>query len=241
MATEEHHTVGGVDSAELKRLTFDTRTELATIIGATEILCEDLSDKPFAIADLEGIRSSAQKIQELITRLEMHTNRAREAAVLDPLTGIANRRAFEARCQTLFETAGADVAMSLVLIDLDKFKNVNDTYGHLVGDEVLKGVVDRCRKAIRESDHLARLAGDEFVLLLPHTPPEEAMRVADRLRHSVVEHPIATGKGPLPVSVSVGVATWRIGDSLQDLVERADRAMYVSKHDGRNRITALAE
>ena len=177
----------------------------------------------------------------MVTRLESHVTEATEAATRDPLTGIWNRRAFETMCREAF-LMEPDAPMSLVLIDLDKFKYVNDTYGHLVGDEVLKGVVARSQSAVRDTDILARLAGDEFVLLLPHTPPDEAFGVAERVRAAVAEPHLETSAGALPVSVSVGVATRHSGDSaINHLIERADRAMYVSKNEGRNRITALAE
>lgn len=232
---------GGVDNEEIRKLTFETRTELDTIIGFADLLAEDLTDKPDILPDLEHIRRSAINIRQMVTRLESHVNEANAAATRDPLTGIWNRRAFEAMCRETFAHE-PDAAMSLVLIDLDKFKSINDTHGHLVGDEVLKGVVARAQSAVRDTDVLARLAGDEFVLLLPRTPPEEAYGVADRVRMSVSDRALRTSAGELPVSVSVGVATRRAGDAaVKDLVERADRAMYVSKNEGRNRITALAE
>ena len=241
MADGSNQRFGAVDTEEIKKLTFETRTELDTIIGFADLLAEDLTDKPDVLPDLHHIRQSAVNIRQMVSSLENHVNKANEAATRDPLTGIWNRRAFEARCRDAFARE-PDAAMSLVLIDLDKFKYVNDTYGHLVGDEVLKAIVQRCQSAVRESDVLARLAGDEFVLLLPHTPPEEAFGVADRVRVAVVKEPLATSAGALPVTVSVGVATRRPGDAaINHLIERADRAMYVSKNEGRNRITSLSE
>ena len=229
---------GAVDTEEIKKLTFETRTELDTIIGFADLLAEDLTDKPDALPDLHHIRQSAVNIRQMVSSLESQLNKANEAATRDPLTGIWNRRAFEARCREAF-ARDPEGPMSLVLIDLDRFKYVNDTYGHLVGDEVLKRVVMRCQQAVRESDVLARLAGDEFVLLLPKTPPEEAYGVADRVRLSVVSEPLRTSAGELAVTVSVGVATRRAGDvAITNLIERADKAMYMSKSEGRNKITS---
>ena len=247
MSTQSHgflKAVRGVGGTELTELTFEARTQLSNILGFVDMVVEDLSDdaaRADSREDLHRIREAALRVEGLIKHLEAQVHAARDEAHRDPLTGIFNRRAFEARCAALFSTAPTD-PVSLVLIDLDRFKFVNDTHGHLVGDDVLKGVVERCRRAVRDSDVLARLAGDEFVLLLPHTPPGEALRVADRLRRGVVETPISTRKGPVPVSVSVGVATRIPGDlQVQDLVERADRAMYLSKSEGRDRVTTLSD
>ncbi len=228
--------------AGLTKLTFEVRTELDNIIGFSNMLAEDLGrEQPWALEDTNKIRTAAERVLQLISRLEQHVDAAKEEASRDPLTGIANRRAFELRCGALVEET-SDTPLSLVLIDLDRFKDVNDTLGHLVGDDVLKGVVERCRRAVRDSDLLARLAGDEFVLLLPSTPEDEAIRVADRVRASVVESPIATRKGAVPITVSLGVATHRSGDgSVGDLVERADKAMYRSKHDGRDKVSTLSD
>lgn len=226
----------------LTELTFEVRTELDNIIGFSDMLTEDLGQNhPWALEDIESIRKSAKKVFQLIARLEQHVDSAKKEASRDPLTGIANRRAFEVRCGALVEERSG-APLSLVLIDLDRFKDVNDTLGHLVGDDVLKGVVERCRRAVRDSDLLARLAGDEFVLLLPSTPEDEAIRVADRVRASVVESPIATRKGAVPITVSLGVATHDgDGGSVGDLIERADKAMYRSKHGGRDKVSTLSD
>ncbi|MBX2797152.1 MAG: diguanylate cyclase [Myxococcales bacterium] len=238
----KHLPVGARAADITADITFKTRTQLDTIIGFTEMLAEELTDHPSARADLDRIRSSAQAVETLITELEDHANRARREAERDPLTGIANRRAFELHCERLFATETEDPT-SLVLIDVDRFKHVNDTYGHLAGDEVLREVVQRSKSAVRDSDILARLAGDEFVLLLPATPIEEALRVADRVRHAIVFTPVSIDTDVhVPVTVSVGVATRHEGDEeVSDLLERADRAMYRSKNDGRNRITSLVD
>lgn len=218
-------------------LTYEARTELDNIIGFSEMLQEDDSQSAEALDDLDQIHQAALRVLELVSRLEAHVNASRAQATLDPLTGIANRRFFEERCRALFEKVPL-VDMSVVLIDLDKFKRVNDSYGHLVGDDVLKAVVGRCRAAVRDSDMVARLAGDEFVVLLPMTPAGEAIRVASRIRDSVAEAPLETRKGALPVTVSVGVANRRADDeSITDVIERADGAMYKSKQQGRDMVS----
>lgn len=218
-------------------LTYEARTQLENIIGFSEMLQEEDGQSDQSIEDLERIRAAAQLVVTLVRRLEDHVSATRAQATLDPLTGIANRRFFEERCETVFARM-PPCDLSVVLIDLDKFKYVNDNYGHLVGDDVLKAVVERCRSAVRDSDMVARLAGDEFVVLLPVTEPGEAIRVATRIRDAVASAPLATRKGPVPVTVSVGVANRRAADgSITDLIERADKAMYRSKQHGRDMVS----
>lgn len=218
-------------------LTYEARTQLENIIGFSEMLQEEDGQSTEAVEDLEQIRSAAQRVVTLVRRLEDHVSATRAQATLDPLTGIANRRYFEERCEQLF-AATPHVHLSIVLIDLDKFKAVNDNYGHLVGDDVLKAVVGRCRGAVRDSDMVARLAGDEFVVLLPTAEPDEAIRVATRIRNSVAESPLSTRKGPVPVTVSVGVANRSTADQgIADVIERADKAMYRSKEHGRDMVS----
>jgi len=218
-------------------LTYEARTQLDNIIGFSEMLQEDDGQSSEARDDLDQIHQAALRVLDLVSRLEAHVNATRAQATLDPLTGIANRRYFEERCRAMFDQ-NPKVELSVVLIDLDKFKRVNDNYGHLVGDDVLKAVVARCRHAVRDADMVARLAGDEFVVLLPATLPDEAIRIAARIRDFVGNAPLETRKGPLPVTVSVGVANRRVDDqSITDVIERADRAMYVSKERGRDMVS----
>jgi len=218
-------------------LTYEARTELDNIIGFSEILQEEDGQSSEARTDLKRIHRAALRVLELVSRLETHVHATRAQATLDPLTGIANRRYFEERCVAVFDQV-PQIHLSVVLIDLDKFKLVNDNYGHLVGDDVLKSVVDRCCNAVRDADLVARLAGDEFVVLLPSTDPDEAIRIAARIRDFVGESPLDTRRGPLPVTVSVGVANRRDDDaSITDVIERADRAMYYSKERGRDMVS----
>ena len=160
-------------------------------------------------------------------------------ARLDPLTGIPNRR-------QLAERAGLEVErarrfgrpLSLLLMDVDHFKRINDNHGHAVGDEVLRVLAALCRAELRQTDLLARMGGEEFVALLPETTAEGAALIAERLRLRVAAHPLLSDPVRIPVTISVGVAGWEPDTARwEDLLERADRAMYDAKEGGRNRVT----
>ena len=228
----------GIPSDLLRELTREARDQLSAIDGFSALLAEDVAMVlPRSVADIGRIREASARVLDLVALLENQVDTEREEAARDPLTGVANRKALHARGQVLFAT---HAELSVVLIDIDRFKDVNDRYGHLVGDEVLKRVVERCRRAVRERDLLGRLAGDEFLLLLPDTPHGEALRVAHRVRDGITSRPIATAKGPVSVTASVGVACRATpDDSLDILIERADEAMYTAKGGGRDRVISL--
>jgi diguanylate cyclase (GGDEF)-like protein len=211
----------------IRTVTVEARMALSSIEGYSAMLAEDLADSPAQVEDLRKISAASQRVVELIATLEELVDSAREQANRDPLTGVANRRTLFAHGEALFMS---DMALSVLLIDVDKFKDVNDGYGHFVGDEVLRILVERCRRAVRDSDLVARLAGDEFVVLLPNTPLAEAQRVAERLANHVRGTPFSTARGELNISVSVGVAAREATDlTMQQLMARADESMYKVK------------
>jgi diguanylate cyclase (GGDEF)-like protein/hemerythrin-like metal-binding protein/PAS domain S-box-containing protein len=157
-----------------------------------------------------------------------------EQATYDPLTRALNRRRLEER--GIFELLRSDRhgnKLTVVMADLDHFKTVNDTHGHAVGDEVLSGFSDIVRKCLRLTDLFGRWGGEEFVLLLPETGPVGAQRVAERVRAALVQ---AVFAGDVRVTVSLGVAARRPGESFAELLRRADAAMYLAKQQGRNRV-----
>lgn len=159
-----------------------------------------------------------------------------ELASRDGLTGLKNRRAFQDRLEMEYERCKRyGNPLSIVLLDVDKFKMYNDTYGHPAGDLVLKTVSHLVEACTRDSDFVARYGGEEFVLLLPHTPPEAALRVADRCRSRIESHHWPDR----PVTASFGVATLYADTAMsrEELVKAADEALYASKAAGRNRVT----
>ena len=150
-------------------------------------------------------------------------------ATTDPLTGVANRRHFAARAETLL---GEHRTVTALMLDIDHFKRVNDTYGHAVGDEVIREVARRLRACLRDGDLVGRYGGEEFAIAVAEVA--DAAELADRLLHVVADTPVATDEGPVPVTVSVGVAHHRQGERLEAVMVRADQALYAAKAAGRN-------
>lgn len=159
-------------------------------------------------------------------------------AATDELTGIHNRRRLFDLAEQEFSTAVRyQRPLSAAMIDLDNFKSVNDSFGHSVGDEVLVEVVRRCAGVIRESDVLGRYGGEEFAVVLPETGHVAATVLAERLRQHIAAEPVLTSAGPIPVTVSIGVAelTPEITE-FHTLLDHADAALFLAKHRGRNRV-----
>jgi two-component system, cell cycle response regulator len=164
-------------------------------------------------------------------------------AITDSLSGLYNRRYFDAHYQTLFDQAQlTGKPLTLMMIDIDHFKLVNDSFGHIVGDEIIKQVSQRVLHNVRVTDLVARYGGEEFVIMLPDTYLVEARDVAERIRNSMASTPftISAGEGTLPKTISIGMATLQKGDSPEELLKRSDKALYVAKEGGRNR-TEFAE
>jgi diguanylate cyclase (GGDEF)-like protein len=162
-----------------------------------------------------------------------------EAAQTDALTGLLNRRAIITGLQAEVSRYNRTQApFSLLVCDIDHFKRVNDTYGHDVGDQVLKNVSDRLRTACRQHDLIARWGGEEFVVLLPETDLQGGMAAAEKLRESMTADVFPAGVQDLDLTLSIGVAAYEPGQTLDDCVKAADTAMYQAKSLGRNRVQA---
>jgi diguanylate cyclase (GGDEF)-like protein len=126
--------------------------------------------------------------------------------------------------------------MSILLLDVDHFKQINDTHGHVVGDVVLGRIVERCNHAVRATDSLCRYGGEEFLVLLPFTDQDGAVVMGERLRSAVSAAPVVIDQQSITVTISIGVATFKTGESLEALISRADQMLYSAKSAGRNRL-----
>jgi diguanylate cyclase (GGDEF)-like protein len=167
-----------------------------------------------------------------------HHREAETRATTDVLTGLPNRRYFDEFCGLLARRRRADDAVGILLVDIDRFKQVNDTWGHGIGDHVLQSVASAIAGAVREEDVPARFGGEEFVVLLRNPSRDVAVEVGERVRAAVAQLDL-TAVGVPAVSVSVGVAVATADDQpIPQLVEAADRALYQAKRQGRNRVVA---
>jgi diguanylate cyclase (GGDEF)-like protein len=159
-----------------------------------------------------------------------------ERATRDGLTGLFNKETFQARLERdLSRCKELRAPLSVVLIDLDLFKKINDGWGHPAGDAVLKTFAEQVKRSVRPSDLLARIGGEEFGLILPRTYLKEALLVGERIRNRIAGHPFVFEGHTLPVTVSAGIAEWKEPEPGDPLVARADKALYKAKHEGRNR------
>lgn len=164
---------------------------------------------------------------------------ARELATIDDLTGVWNRREFLARGRIELERAvRTGQPATAVVFDVDHFKSINDLHGHVIGDEVLRGLAQRCANEIRSIDILGRVGGEEFALLIPDVDADAALVVAERLRECIAATPITVDGEQYMVTMTLGVARSVPGEPLAALLDRADRAMYAGKAFGRNRVVA---
>jgi diguanylate cyclase (GGDEF)-like protein len=179
----------------------------------------------------------------LLMHKERADHAAQQLASIDPLTGAFNRRTFiELAEKELSRSRRMDVPLSLIMLDLDHFKIINDTHGHVVGDRVLQRFAEIVRAELRKEDILVRYGGEEFCVLLPDVPGPGAVTLAGRIRKSVSKQAFDVGEQPVAVTVSAGVAA-RIDEGpegLDRLISRADEALYVAKNRGRDRVAAIS-
>lgn len=206
---------------------------------------DDLTD--FVLTTVAQIMEVNEQLQTRLSAAEQRLHEQGEIlqshlcdARTDPLTGLANRRAFDLELEArLADFRRRGEQFSLVIVDVDHFKNLNDGYGHVAGDEVLRGLGTVLRRPLREFDFLARYGGEEFALILPKTSAFEAAKVAERLRRAVEEATYEVDDSTLRLTVSIGVAQMTDVDTGTTLLKRADMALYASKESGRNCVHAV--
>jgi diguanylate cyclase len=171
------------------------------------------------------------------TELQAALARIQDLATLDDLTGLANRRrAHELLSAEVTRGQRATQPFAVALVDLDRFKRLNDRFGHAGGDEALRHFAEAARANMRACDLVARWGGEEFLLLMPETGLDQALEALERLRAQVESASIASAQGEMRFTFSAGVAVYRVGQTVADTVARADRALYRAKAGGRNRV-----
>jgi two-component system cell cycle response regulator len=222
-----------VDEGDLKRL-----------VRALDIGINDYLMRPLERSELVARVRTQLRRKRYSDRLRHSLQLSLEMAITDQLTGLFNRRYMSRHLGTLIDNAKATgKPVSFLILDIDYFKQVNDTHGHDVGDEVLREFANRISANVRGIDLACRYGGEEFVVVMPDTDLNFAYMVAERLRQSVADAPfqISAAAGQLPVTISIGVtASEGPSDTADGLLKRADQALYRAKRDGRNRVVADA-
>ena len=184
------------------------------------------------------LTKSSQAMEELQRDLDL----VRKEALTDGLTNLANRKAFDAEITRIAqEAASSGMTFSLIMMDIDHFKSFNDNFGHQVGDQVLRLVAKTMTDGVKGRDLAARYGGEEFAILLPETNLQAGVKVGDYLRKAVASKDVVnrnTGDKLGRITLSGGVAQYLPGEKIEDLIERADAALYTAKHNGRNQIAA---
>ncbi|MBI3996269.1 MAG: GGDEF domain-containing protein [Candidatus Omnitrophica bacterium] len=190
-----------------------------------------------AASQVKTLSIVANQLSLQLSRIQLY-QQVEALAVTDALTGVFVRRHFlELAVEELLRSKRHDLSCALLMIDLDRFKEKNDTFGHLVGDVVLRDVARLLTRNLREVDLIGRYGGEEFILLLIELSAEQAMPIADRLRQLVEVHPIRAYDELLSQTISVGVAEFpQDGETVEALIERADQALYEAKRQGRDRV-----
>jgi len=216
----------------------------ARMIRGLEIGVNDYLMRPIDSNELHARARTQIKKKRYADRLRDNVQQSIEMAITDGLTGLYNRRYMESHLGSLLEQAGArGKPLTIMVLDIDFFKSINDTYGHDAGDDVLREFAVRIRKSIRGIDLACRLGGEEFVIVMPETDMAVATIVAERLRRRIASEAfmIAQGAKGIDVTISIGIATLDTADdTASTILKRADQALYRAKRDGRNRVVADA-
>ena len=216
----------------------------ARMIRGLEIGVNDYLMRPIDSNELHARARTQIRKKRYADRLRDNVQQSIEMAITDALTGLHNRRYMESHLSTLAEQASSrGRPLALMILDIDFFKSINDTYGHDAGDDVLREFAVRIRTSIRGIDLACRYGGEEFVIVMPETDIQVAGMVAERLRRSIAGETFAVNKGTkrIDVTISIGLATLdNKGEPVADVLKRADIALYRAKHDGRNRVVSTA-
>jgi len=174
-----------------------------------------------------------------ISDVKKYQDRLKHLAATDSMSKLYNRRYFTEVSQGVIRESHIEKQnLSLIILDIDRFKIINDTYGHKIGDDVIITLAKKLKKSVRKDDIIARVGGDEFVILLPNADQSNAACIAEKIRKEILNTPIKTDdKEPLTFTISLGLSTLEKNDNLDSLLQRADKMLYLSKKEGRNKVS----
>jgi len=216
----------------------------ARLLRGLEIGVNDYLVRPVDKNELLARVRTQIRRRRYTVRLRDNVQQSMEMAITDGLTGLYNRRYMESHLSTLVEqAAGRGKPLSLLVLDIDYFKSINDTHGHDAGDDVLREFAVRVKKSIRGIDLACRYGGEEFVIVMPETDMAVAALVAERIRRRIAGEPFAIDQGAKAIDVTLSIGLAALGgeqDTGATILKRADQALYRAKRDGRNRVVADA-
>ncbi len=218
-------------------LLLTSKNEKSEVIAGLEAGADDYLTKPVHPGELRARIDAGKRLVELQEDLVTAKESLAHEASHDPLTGVLNRRSIESRLSSeVSRVRRYRTKLAVGIFDIDHFKAVNDTYGHAVGDDVLRGLTALLQKNLRDCDLLGRWGGEEFVVLAPGISGAGVRQAFEKLRVVTERTPVETENGPIRITISIGVACAAGEDGLESLLKRADDNLYEAKNGGRNRV-----
>ncbi|MFJ3486725.1 diguanylate cyclase [Pseudomonas sp. NPDC090202] len=226
------------EAADLNSLKNILESRMEGLLGTLDAHQKQRDQREQEVASrLQALAGRVATMEQEALGFRAHLEEQRQKALIDPLTGLPNRAAWNERLdQEIEHLQKTHASLLLGILDLDHFKRINDGYGHLAGDKVLKIIAAQLKKRLRPSDFMARFGGEEFVFLLPHTQMAEGLALLERLRVAIEQCPFHFKGEPVTITVSMGITTFRVGERSDLVLKRADQALYRAKDLGRNRI-----
>lgn len=230
------------NKAEETSDSFQKKTAILENISGTSsiktVLQEIIQETQSLIVTSQAMQSQLNEADAEMEKLRSELDQVREMAITDGLTGLLNRRAFDKKLSELIHNSVNESAY-LSILDIDHFKRVNDTYGHTIGDSVIKYVASLMKKHACSHHHIARYGGEELAIIMPNTSKQEAIEISENIRIEMEKSRLKrkTDNTPLgSITVSIGIAALQTGDDAESFIVRADQALYQAKESGRNRV-----
>lgn len=226
------------DAADLDDLKHVLENHLEGLLGTMDQHQRQRDEREQEVAArLHGLAERVAHMEQEALGYREHLEEQRQKALIDPLTGLPNRAAWSEQLDhEIIQWQQQGNSLLLAMLDLDHFKRINDNYGHLAGDKVLKIIASVLRKRLRGTDFIARFGGEEFVLLMPATVPALGAKMLENLRASIAACPFHFKGEPVTITISMGLTAFKPGEHSDMVLKRADQALYRAKHAGRNRV-----